>query len=121
MSQSNESKAVAVSASELRSNIFANAKKPERRTFTFNGVQLEYVQPPIGKVFDPNKAGSADNKAFIVQSMIEHSVVPGTNDQVFEASDYDAIMEMPMSGEMSAVVKIVQELMDISIDDKAKN
>jgi hypothetical protein len=60
-------------------------------------------------------------KAFIIKSMIDNSVVPGTNEKVFEESDYDAIMEMPATGELQEVTRIITELLDLNVADKVKN
>lgn len=107
-------------AAELRAKIFGNAKKPERREFTFNGIQLEFLQPAIGELYSANGSNS-EGKSFIVKAMIDNAVAPGTTDKVFNDADYDGIMEMPMSGDMASVAKIVTELFNIDVGEKAKN
>jgi hypothetical protein len=116
-----EAEVRAVSSSELRQSIFKNAKKPQRRQYTFNGVQLEYVQPSIGSMYGKNENGDGPSKAFIIKSMIDNTVAPGTDDRVFEDSDYDAIMEMPATGDLQEITKIITELLDLKVDDKVKN
>lgn len=110
-----------LSAAEVRSSIFAKAGQLERRPFTFNGVSLEFLQPKVGSMFNQTADESGEAKSFIVMTMIKNTVAPGTTERVFEDTDYDSIMEMPMTGEIQQVTTIINELMGIGIDDKAKN
>ena len=115
------SKEVALSGTSLRQQIFKNAKKPSRREYTFNGVTLEYVQPSIGSMYKTGGNDDGPTKAFIIKSMIYNSVAPGTDEKVFEESDYDAIMEMPATGELQDITRIITELLDLNVGEKAKN
>lgn len=108
------------SAAELRQGIFANAQKQQRRPFTFNGVQVEFLQPLVGSMFN-QQSDDGDKKSFIIMTMIKNTVAPGTSDRVFEDTDYDSIMELPMTAEIQQVTTIVQELMNIGVGDKVKN
>lgn len=113
--------AVPLSGAEMRQQVFKNARKPLRRSYPFNGVTMEYVQPTIGSMYGGGGDSEGPTKAFIIKSMIDNTVVPGTNDKVFEVSDYDAIMEMPASGELQEITRIITELLDLNVPDKVKN
>ena len=108
------------SASEARAQIFANAGKVKKVPYTFNGVELVFVQPHIGKMYGSERAQS-EGKSFIVTAMIENSVVPGTEEKVFTPEDYDSIMEMPLGADMQKITKIITEMYGMNIEDEAKN
>lgn len=111
--------ALVVTGADLRQQIFKNAPKVKRQEYTFNGVALEYIQPTIGSMY--KGGGDGPTKAFIIKSMIDNSVVPGTDERVFEDSDYDAIMEMPATGELQEITRIITEMLDLGVGEKVKN
>lgn len=110
---------VAVTGVDLRKDFFAKAPKVQRKPYTFNGVSLEFVQPTVGSLI--NKGDDDTEKAFFIKAMINHTVAPGTDEKVFDMTDYDALLEMPANGDFQAFTKIVTELMQLNVDEKVKN
>jgi hypothetical protein len=108
-----------VSGVDARKNFFANAPKIQRRLFEYNGVALEFVQPTVGSLV--NKSDDDTEKAFFIRAMINHTVVPGTNEKVFDMTDYDSLLELPADGDFQNFTKIVTELMNLNVDEKVKN
>ena len=106
-------------AASLRSQFFKNKKVIRRETYTFNGVKMEFVQPTVGDML--NKQDSDTERAFFIRAMIQHSVVPGTDEKVFDDSDYEALLELPADGDFQAFTKIVTSLMDLNVGEAAKN
>ena len=106
-------------AASLRANFFKNKKAIRREEYFFNGTKLEFVQPTVGDMV--NKSDSDTERAFFIRAMINHTVVPGTDEKVFDDSDYEALLELPADGDFQAFTKIVTSLMDLNVGDAAKN
>lgn len=108
------------SGASTRAKIFANAGKIKKVPYSFNGVDLVFVQPHIGKMYGSERA-QAEGKSFIVTAMIENTVVPGTSEKVFTFEDYDSIMEMPLGPDMQKITKIITEMYGMNVEEEAKN
>lgn len=69
----------------------------------WNGVEVEIRQPTHKsrkELFNKckDKDGNLDATEFLVWSVIRNTYIPKTNETVFEAADYDALVEKPAGG-----------------------
>jgi hypothetical protein len=53
--------------------------------------------------------------------LIGYSYVPGTDERVFDESDYDDLVNMPLNSSFQAAVRQISETLDLKVDDKVKN
>lgn len=107
-------------AGDARLKFFQAAEKVKQVPFTFNGVDMEFIQPTVGALMNRQNA-EGDERSFLIRTLIENTVLPGTKERIFEDSDYDSLMEMPANGEFQTVMKILTNAMDLNVDDKVKN
>lgn len=92
----------------------------------YNGVDVEFRQPTIrsrntlnticSKVNKEDGTVTVDVFEFLVWAVIQNTFVPGTNEKVYEASDYDSLVENPAGGFMDEFGAIAAELVNV---DKA--
>ncbi len=115
----NEAKTV--SRDDIRQAIFsAQNRKRKRKTVPLFGTEVEVRQPTVQEMRE--LGGSDDSSQLaIVTMLINFAFVPGTDEKVFSEGDYDMLASMPLDGDMTNIVRIVQELTSISIDDAVKN
>ena len=55
---------------------------------------------------------------FLVWSVIENTYVPETDERVFDAADYDTLMQNPSGGFMDKFGEIASNLMNVDFDAK---
>ena len=97
----------------------------KRKQFDYNGVDVEFRQPNLKerKVLI-NKAkdskGDFDLTEFLVWSVITNTYVPGTNEKVFSAEDYDAMMEQTGGSFVEKFGNEIAELMNAEDEDVKK-
>jgi hypothetical protein len=61
-----------------------------------DGVQVEVRQMSIGQMLDT--VNDPDNKKRMANYLISCCFVPGTDDPIFEDSDFDVLMGLPAGG-----------------------
>lgn len=102
----------------LRSRIFSARAKA--KIVTYNGVEIEVRQPSLKSVIEGN---DGDNKQATVRMLIENCFVPGTEEKIFEDTDYDSLLAMPFSSEWVAMSEAITELTGLKkeVDKQAGN
>lgn len=112
--------ATRLSRTELRAMMFSPEKTIAHRiSLDFNGVPLEWQRPSIQEMQEHQDAGKDRN--FMVSLLISYSYVPGTEEKVFEDSDYATIMGMPYSEEYGTAVGTIVKALNLKVDEKVKN
>ena len=92
---------------EVRGAIFAR-KQFKRVKATLWGVEVEFQQPSLGKIFNQNLT-EADN-SLILQLIIDQSYVPGTQEKVFTSADLETLKAMPFDQELNKLSEAISEL-----------
>lgn len=106
------------SKAELRDKIFATENTtPRIRTFTFNGVDLEFRQPSMVGFMNAND----DGRNQLVVLLIRNTFIPDTDELMFDDADYDMLSAMPMSTDIVKIIRSMNEVLELKVDDKAKN
>lgn len=115
---------------EIRSKTVGSKKNFRKETLLYNGMEIEFRQPTVrlrkeihdkSKVEGAEDATSVDIWAYMVWSVIYCSFVPGTDEKVFEAGDYENLMEQPAGGFVDEFSTKISELLNVNVEDKLKN
>lgn len=106
------------SRSELRDKIFATKNTTlKSETYTFNGVLVEFRQPTTVGFMEARDDGQNQ----LINLMIRNSFIPGTNERVFEDADFETLSNMPMSKDVIEIIRIMNDVMDLKVEEKVKN
>lgn len=110
----------------VRDGIFTNPKmKPARKAVRFMDQDLELRQPTLEQVLSLSQAQTDDPDSPIntqmVQVIIEHTFVPGTDLQVFDNADLETLMKMPFGEDFTRISEAFTELTDIKLEAAVKN
>jgi hypothetical protein len=104
----------------LRSRLLGNMDaKFKTKEITLYGEKVVIRQPPLSAVLDAQQ--NADQKSAMVEMMVNYIYVPGTNEQVFEIGDMEAILSMPFSADMALLQKTITDLTSINVAAEVKN
>jgi hypothetical protein len=102
----------------LRSKLFAG-NKGKTKIFDWDGVKIELHQPTVGEIM--KMQDNKDDKSVLVDAIIRHCYVPGTKDKVFEPTDVDGIMEMPIGDWLTNFNNALSDLSGINVEVSEKN
>jgi hypothetical protein len=110
-----------VTRDSIRSQIFSTTyTTPKVVKYTFNGVELEFRQPSF-EDFVEARQNARDNENFLIRMLIKHSFIPGTEERPFDEADYEALVHMPMSGNLMTALNTAQMIFDLKVEEKVKN
>lgn len=88
----------------------------------FEGASFEVRQPTIRERSELRersvKGETLDILAFTVWSVIGQTFMPGTDQKVFEATDFDALASLPSGGLVDVLSGAISVLSSVSIDEK---
>jgi len=104
---------------DIRAKVFS--AKPRSKVVMFNGVEIEIRQPNLKSIL--RNMERTDRQNSVVNVLIEYAYVPGTNERVFDDTDFDGIMEMPFDNNFVEVSNAIDELTDLGkkIKEEEKN
>lgn len=107
----------------IRSATVGKSEQFKSKTFTYNGVDVEFRQPClkdrqllINKA--RNKDGEFDFIEFLIWSVISNTYVPETNEKVYDESDYDSMVAKPSGSFVDKFGSEIAELMNVEDDPK---
>ena len=106
-----------------REAIFANSK-PKVVETTFKGVAIELRQPSVVSFLGSQDNASGEERSsakMTIQMVVNNAYLLGTDEKVFEPTDVDTLLGMPMSGEMLQLIQKMSELLDIKVEEHVKN
>jgi len=110
---------------KIRSATVGAASQFKREEVKFGGIEVEIRQPSVkvrrelySKCSDDS--GKIDILDFMTWGVIYNTYVPGTNEHVFDSSDYDAMVEKPAGGFLDQFGEVVSRLMNVE-DVEGKN
>jgi hypothetical protein len=78
-----------------------------------NGMEIEVREGAVGSTLDA--VSVTDLKKRMARMLIEACYVPGTNDKVFEETDFDALMQLPASGTYTKLMNAITARMDLGL------
>ena len=135
--------AQAVANQNLR-DLILNTKKP-RKTCTLWGQEVEIEAGSIGEAFDDSRDtvrkeirkklqkelggveiteelidDEIDFNEILLERLIKHAYVPGTDQLVFTLEDKDLIRSLPDDGSFTVFLNTFRSLSDINVDEAAK-
>ena len=93
----------------------------------WNGEKIELRQPSIkvrGELFKKcTFEGELQMSEFLVWSTIYSAYIPGTNDRVFEDTDFDVLVNMPTGSFVDEFADKIASLMNVKrdVEDNVKN
>lgn len=108
---------------QIRAATLGQKTQFKSKKFDYNGIEVEFRQPNLKdrklllKKSRDNK-GELDMIEFIVWSVISNTYAPGTSEKVFDASDYDAMMEQGTGSFVDQFGNEIAELMNVEDDVK---
>lgn len=106
---------------EIRALFFAPLDTPTPPvSLEWNGVTFEWRRPSVQQVQNARDDDDAD-KNFLVRLIIEYSYVPGTDQKLFEDTDYDRVMSMPFGPEWQTAVTTIGKEIGLGVEAKVKN
>ncbi len=106
----------------IRERILAKAAQKEVLELTWAGVTFEWRRPTLETISRTRDAQTDDaDRNFVVQMVVDHSYVPGTDELVFQPEDYAELMNLPFDGEYQEIVSKINGQLDLKVDNKVKN
>lgn len=112
---------------KIRTATVGAKKRYSSEIVDFNEVQIEVRQLSISdrkdymsKAID-TKTQVADILKLQVHSVIASSYVPGTDEKVFEDTDYDVISDCISGGYADVLWEAIQRLSNFTVNDAKKN
>lgn len=98
---------------ELRSK--ALKSKPRRRkTFTYSGSDYQIIEPTVGEYMKIKNKSKGDSQDQSIWTMITLTVIPDTEEKIFEETDYKDFLGQTFDGIMfaaqDALVEIFNEM-----------
>jgi hypothetical protein len=102
---------------QIREAIF-NAK-PNRTPITLFGMKLELVEPPLSIVLAAQQ--NEDRSMAVAEMIVRYTYMPGTQVQVFEDADLNAILALPFGKDLAGLNAAITEMMGVTPDDADKS
>ncbi len=110
----------------IRAQTVGSSKVFRSRKVVYNGIEIEIREPSVegwGEIIA--HAHKGDNELsfqeFLIWSVIYCAHVPGTEERVYDAADYDSLKTQPKSGFVGEFSDIANELMALDTEKVSKN
>lgn len=84
-------------------------------------VTVEVRQPSLVQRNKLVKGAGDDQMRLVALLTISQVYVPGTNERVFEETDYDSLLETPAGGFVDQFAEVAMELMNLNVEEQRKN
>lgn len=105
---------------ELRARLLGT-KQFKTRVIDLLGDQVEIRQPSVKQLTELTKTASDEDKSGLINLIIRFCYVPGTQDTVFEPTDYDVLMELPADNWIKTFQEAWIDLAGLNKDEIGKN
>lgn len=110
------------SRDELRKKFFSEKNtKVAPVELSWNGISFEWRRPTISQIQAARDANEDGSRNFIVDMIIGYSFIEGTDEKLFDESDYETVINMPFSGEFQEIVTKIGSSVNMNVEEKAKN
>lgn len=104
----------------IRAKIFSSDTFKSTPVTAF-GVKIEIRQAALGRVLDLQAKLESDRSSAISQALIEFCFVPGTDEQIFDDEDVQAILKLPFGEEFQKIQDVISKIMNIDIGEAEGN
>ena len=104
---------IKVTRDDLRAKLLGQAPKPQIKTMSLFGQEIELRQPTLGAILDAQ--GIDDDKIRTVTLIIEYAYVPGTDERIFEEADTNVILSWPFGEELVEIQVAIAGLTGVDI------
>lgn len=105
---------------QLRAKVFSSENTVfKRKALTYKGAELEIKQPSLEEVtgmFD-----QPDSTSRAIYLLIHLAYIPGTDERVFEDTDFDTLKAMPYGPEMTDIQDMISEFFRGNAKEAEKN
>lgn len=99
----------------LRGKLLGDRHLAEREPITIFGVDIELRQPSFGSILDARD--EASEKQRIADMIVKYAYVPGTDEQLFEVTDIDTILNWPFGDDLLRLNTAIIKLTGIELVD----
>ena len=111
---------------ELRAKTLSDAPKFRHKIVEYKGERYEIRQPTVRARMEIVKRGVSgtgivDGLVVMVWAVIYNTYVPGTDERVYDESDYDVLVARPAGGFIDSFGEVAADLMGTSTTDIKKN
>lgn len=111
---------------DLRAATLGAKAEFKKEIVSFGGVELELRQPSVKQRKDLFKRcmdenGRVEAMEYLTWGVLYCTFVPGTNERVYDDTDYDALMEKPSGGFLDKFGAIIGALMNVDDDIEKKS
>lgn len=104
---------------ELRKRLLGNVSdRFKKTTIKLFGEELELRQPALREIMHGKEL---DGKDAIVDLIITHAFVPGTDTLVFEEGDRETLLNYPFGTDWNDMVREMNKLCGVNVEAAAKN
>ena len=104
--------------SRIRAEFF-KSRNFAKEMVTIKGVKMEVRQPSIGDILDFR--AEEDRNVALMRMMITYCYIPGTNETIFEDTDFDGIMALPFDESVIALSNAIEKLTGLDLKETEKN
>ena len=102
---------------ELRSAAFKSTPR-KRDEIEINGVKFEIVQPLVKDREEIADKADGNQTKLLIYAVIAMTVVPGTDEKVFEDSDYETFRNQAVGGVLDNIAEKVLAFLNVEKDTK---
>ena len=95
--------------------------KPVTNLVPFGNVMVAITQPSIAEILDMQEQAKENNKGAMVNMIITYVRVPGTNEKVFDDTDYDGLVSTPFSSDISNLLAAFSKLTGVTVKEEDKS
>lgn len=113
----------------IRAKTVGSSKIFKSKLVKFDGIEIEIKEPSVkiwGQILKAvmtieDGVSKTEMDKYLIWSVIHCAFVPGTNERVFEDTDYEALEGFPKSGFVGEFSEIAMDIMNTDAEKSEKN
>ena len=110
----------------VRAATLSQDVKFKSKIVEYNGIEVEIRQPSVksrDELFKKcvDEDGKVNTTTFLAYGVINNTFIPGTNELIYEDSDYDVMVSKPAGGFLDKFGAIASELLNVDDDIEKKS
>src|SRR6188474_2164490 len=99
----------------LRAKILGKTHQPKKELITVFGVEFELRQPSLAAILNARESKSLIDQ--VVDMIIDHAFVPGTDERLFESTDRELIKVWPFGEDLITLQRAIAKLSGVNIGE----